>query len=262
MTSIVNECRIPSALERWRRRFRVAALYAAGFAVMTLGSVIVLAVAVATLFRARRLYTEVLIARMARTALWIAGIRYVVHGAPLRADPQTIYIANHGSTLDVFILTAMGLPNTRFFLSGHLRKNLPLGLLGYLAGTFWTMPQCFPERRTALFRRAERVLRRTGESVFLSPEGQNGNPGAIGAFNKGAFHLAASLAAPITPMYIRIPPEIDPGWGYDYRPGVVDVYLQTPVPTKDWRLDELEDRRTEMRNYFLELQTRYHGERQ
>ena len=57
---------------------------------------------------------------------------------------QSVYISNHTSTLDVFILVALGLPNARFFLSGYLRKMLPLGIIGYLIGIFWTVPQDSP----------------------------------------------------------------------------------------------------------------------
>ena len=247
------------AANRFRTRCRTTLLYAAGFTIMTIGSLLTLAIAVVTLFRARRFYSEVMIGSMARMALWMSGVRFVVHQDEPPPKTQAVYIANHASTLDVFILTAMGLPDVRFFLSGHLRRKLPLGLLGCLAGVFWTVRQTFPEKRVKLFKRAERVLRRTGDSVFLSPEGDKGRVGTIAPFNKGAFHLATNLAAPIVPLYIAIPREIDPGWGYDFRPGVVDVYLQPPIPTDDWKLEDLDKHRLNMHDYFLDLQRRYHS---
>lgn len=259
MTTVTQDQVTTSTFERFRSGCRIAMLYAAGFTVMTLGSLLTLAVAVVTLFQARRLYSEVMARSLARIALRLGGVRFVMHqDEPLPAT-QAVYIANHASTLDVFILTAMGLPNVRFFLSGHLRRKLPLGLLGYLSGVFWTVPQQFGQKRVKIFQRAERVLRRTGESVFLSPEGNQGRMGTIAPFNKGAFHLATNLAAPIVPLYISIPREIDPGWGYDFRPGVVDVYFQPPVPTDTWKLADLDTHRADMHGYFLELQKRYQG---
>lgn len=232
----------------------------AGFTVMTVGSLVTLLIAVLTLFQARDLYASYIIAPTARIALWIARIQFVVHEKQYLGPTQTVYIANHSSTLDVFILTAMRLPNTRFFLSGHLRKQFPpLGLLGYLAGVFWTVPQDFPARRVEIFKRAERVLRRTGESVFLSPEGNKGMTGQIAPFNKGAFHLATNLSAPIVSMYFAIPKEMNPGWGYNFRPGVVHIYVQPPIPTSDWKLEDLAENREKMHRYFLKLQNRYEG---
>ena len=238
--------------------FRILLKIIAGFTVMTVGSVVALLVAAITLFQARDFYASYIIAPTARIALWIGGVKFVVHEKQYLGRTQTVYIANHSSTLDVFILTAMGLPNTRFFLSGHLRRKFPpLGLLGYIAGVFWTVPQNFPARRVAIFKRAERVLRRTGASVFLSPEGNKGMIGQIASFNKGAFHLATNLSAPIVPIYIAIPTEINPGWGYDYKPGVVHIYVQPPIPTSDWKVEDLDENRQKMHRSFLELQNRY-----
>ena len=84
--------------------------------------------------------------------------------------------------------------------------------------------------------------------------------GTIAPFNKGAFHLATNLAAPIVPMYIKIPREIDPGWSYDYRAGVVDVYIQPAIETADWDLKDLEDHCVRTRELFLEMQDRYHAQ--
>ena len=69
-------------------------------------------------------------------------------------------------------------------------------------GTFFTVPQSDPAERARIFARADRVLRRTGESVYLSPEGERVTTGTVGHFNKGAFHLATDLHAPIVPMFI------------------------------------------------------------
>ncbi len=141
------------------------------------------------------------------------GVRIrVASDAPPFPRTQTVYVSNHTSTLDLFVLVALGLPNCRFFLSGFLRKFVPLGIIGWMMGTFFTVPQDRPAERGRIFQRAERMLRRTGESVYLSPEGGRITTGQIGHFNKGAFHLATNLRAPIVPMYFDIPPEVDPAW--------------------------------------------------
>ncbi len=208
-------------------RVRVVLQFVAGFTVMTIGALLALCVSTLTLFQARDFCASYVIAPTARVALWIGGIRYRIHHPERLFRRQVVYIANHSSTLDVFILTAMALPNTRFFLSGALRRKFPpLGLLGYLAGVFWTAPQSMPERRTQIFMRAERILRRTGEAVFLSPEGNKGRVGHIAEFNKGAFHLATNLAVPMVPIYLAIPTRINPGWGYNFKPGMVQVYVE------------------------------------
>ena len=89
--------------------------------------------------------------------------------------------------------------------------------------------------------------------MYLSPEGDRVRTGQIGHFNKGAFHLATDLGAPLVPLYIAIPPEVDPGRGFDVRPGVVHVYFRPAIPTHDWKLEELEQNRTRVRDYYVRL---------
>jgi 1-acyl-sn-glycerol-3-phosphate acyltransferase len=224
---------------------------AASLGVMTIGALVMLACALATGFGARRFYREAIGARIGRAILAIWGVRYVVHGAPHAAGRQTVYISNHTSTIDMFVLIALAMPDTRFFLSGFLRKLLPLGLIGYLIGVFWTVPQDFPERRREIFRRAGETLKRTGESVYLSPEGERITSGEIGPFNKGAFHLATVLRAPIVPMYIAVPPEANPGKGLHAKPGVVHVHFGDPIETSAWRVEDAPANRDHMHGYYV-----------
>jgi 1-acyl-sn-glycerol-3-phosphate acyltransferase len=221
---------------------------------MTLCSLIMLGVAVPTLFQARRLYHERIATLFARLMLALWGIRLELHQSQPFPLTQTIYISNHTSTIDMFVLLALGFPNTRFFLSGFLRKLLPLGLIGYLMGIFWTVDQKFPEKRVRIFKRAEAILRHTGESVFLSPEGERVTSGVIGHFNKGAFHLATNLKVPIVPIYIAIPRAMDPGIGLRAKPGTVRVYVKPAVSTQDWRLEDLRQNKEKVRNLFIQWQ--------
>lgn len=207
--------------------------------IVTLGALVMALVGVLTLFRTRRLQGEVLARWIGRACLWVWGVSLTEHGRDDLPKGQVVFVSNHTSSVDMFVLIALGLPNARFFLSGFLRKILPLWLLGELIGIFWTVPQDRPEERRTIFRRATETLRRTGESVYLSPEGMRITTGRIGAFNKGAFHLATELGAPIVPFYIRVPREVDPGLGIGIRPGTVEVHYGTPIETVDWKLEDL-----------------------
>lgn len=230
-----------------------------GITLMTVGSVAMLAVALLTGFQARRFYTERMASPLGRWILRLFGIRVVAHDRPPATGEQCVYVSNHTSTLDIFVLISLGLPNTRFFMAGFLRKFLPLGLVGYLTGVIWTVPQEFPEQRVEIFKRSERILRRTGESVYLSPEGRRVATGGVGAFNKGAFHLATNLGAPIVPIYIYIPPAIDPGVGFATKPGQVDVYFKPAIETDDWQLADLVANKEAVRDRFVAWHAQYHG---
>jgi 1-acyl-sn-glycerol-3-phosphate acyltransferase len=220
---------------------------------MAVGALVMLAIAIPTLFMARRFYSEVMSRWLGDMVLRIWGVRYRVHGEPQRPEVQTIYVSNHTCTLDVFLLIALGLPRTRFFLSGFLKKLPPIGIVGGLIRIFWTVPQEFPEKRRQIFTRADRILRETGDSVYLSPEGERVTTGEIGHFNKGSFHLATSLRAQIAPIYFSIPPEINPGMGYATKPGMIDLYFLPPIDTSAWQLADLERNRDSVRDLFVRV---------
>jgi 1-acyl-sn-glycerol-3-phosphate acyltransferase len=241
------------------------------FSYMSVAALVILVAAVCTLFLARRLYLEVLARGFAKGLLWLLGVRTIVHRERPWPTTQTVYLSNHTSALDVFVLLALGLPDTRFFLSGFLRAIVPLGVIGQLGGTFWTVPQTRPQERVRFFQRADRILHATGESVYLSPEGTRVQTGEIGPFNKGAFHLATSLRAPLQPLYLAVPlPERDLTTGpadpssytvganlmsylLDLRPCVVQVHVADPIDTSGWRLEDLDRNRDLVRERFLEL---------
>lgn len=253
MNSLVETESRDLPLDR-RRPMRTALLGAATLSLLGVAALAMLGAAVITLFQRRRFYSETIATPMARVILRMWGVRATVHQTEPFPESQTIYISNHTSTLDVFIVTALGLPNTRFFMWGRTRKWVPMAVMGHLIGTFYTPSQTNRAKRVKCFQRAERVLRRTGESVYLSPEGRRVTDGTIGPFNKGAFHLATNLKAPIVPLYIDTPEEINPGLGFSALPGVVDVYVRPSIPTCEWKLDELEMNRERVRQLYVKFE--------
>ncbi|HET7216545.1 MAG TPA: lysophospholipid acyltransferase family protein [Vicinamibacterales bacterium] len=230
----------------WRARV----LGVSAILIITATALALVPIGIVTAFRARRLYSRIA-ALAAVGVLRLYGIR--VRVLPRWSFPreQVIYISNHSSTLDLFVLVALGLPNCRFFLSGFLRKFVPLGAIAWMMGTFFTVPQDRPEERRQIFQRAERVLRRTRESVYLSPEGGRITSGEIGHFNKGAFHLATNLHVPIVPLYFEIPPDMDPGRGYDARPGDVIVHIMPSIDTGEWTLEDLPSNVASVRDLYV-----------
>jgi 1-acyl-sn-glycerol-3-phosphate acyltransferase len=226
---------------------------------ITLVAIAMLPVGLVTMFRARRLYALV-VRGTAIAVLRLYGIRIRVHRASPFPRTQTVYISNHTSTIDLFVLVALGLPNCRFFLSGFLRKLVPLGILAWMMGTFFTVPQDRPDERRRIFQRAARTLARTKESVYLSPEGARITTGQIGHFNKGAFHLATTIGAAIVPMFIVVPRSSDPGRGYDARPGTVDVHVLPTIDTRGWVAEDAAANAERVRAFFVETHRTFYAD--
>jgi len=236
---------------------RMVLLAGSTLSVLTIAAVIMLAVAVVTGFRARRFYSEVMAKWLSRAILRMWGVRLEVHQDEPFPETQTVYVSNHSSTLDMFVLVALGLPNTRFVgaqdLSGFLRWMAPLGVFTVLMGTRWAPPPSRPVERARWFEATEHILRRTGGSIYLSPEGERVTTGRLGRFNTDNFQLAANLAAPIVPLYIDIPREIDPGTGFDALPGTVHVRVQPAISTRGWTPKGLDANTGMVRDIFVRI---------
>lgn len=241
---------------RQPRVIRARTLAVCAGLLMCAGSALMVPLGIVTAFRARRLYSACATA-ISRAILRMYGIRMEVHGAPPWPPGQTIYVSNHTSSLDIFMLVALGMPNTRFFLSGFLRKIVPLGIISTMMGTFFTVPQSNPAERARIFARAARILKRTRASVYLSPEGGRVTTGTVGPFNKGAFHLATDLHAPIVPMFLCIPADVDPKRGLDARPGTVHVYVLPAVDTSTWELTDLVKNKEAVRDLLVRFQEKH-----
>ena len=125
-------------------------------------------------------------------------------------------------------------------------------MLARLMGTFFTVPQDRPDERRLNLRRRLRTLQRTGESVYLSPEGGRIATGEIGPFNKGAFHLADRLRRADRAAVLPDPARIDPGMGFDVRPGVVDVFVKPTIDTTGWHLEDARGNKERVRDLFVE----------
>ena len=121
--------------------------------VMTLWSVLMLVVAIVTLFRARRLYNEYLTKWLGKFILWQWDIKVIIHHKGELPQGQVIYISNHTSTIDVLAIISLGLVRCRYFLFGRLRRIVPLGVIATIMGTFFTYPQTEPGKRVRVFKK-------------------------------------------------------------------------------------------------------------
>jgi 1-acyl-sn-glycerol-3-phosphate acyltransferase len=235
---------------------RIALNMTAGCALVTLAAVSMLVARAVTLGGARRFCAEVLGAWMSRAILWVLGVKVVLHAEAPLPQLQCVYTFNHTSTLDMFVLLALRLPRTRYFMKRASWAMPPFGLAAWMVGTFFTPPQRLPQARVRCFQAATSKLRSTGDCVLLSPEGTRVTHGQIGAFNKGTFHMATELRAPIVPLFVQIPPESNPGKGFSSNPCTVHVHVLPAVSTADWRLEDLERNKAQVRQRYVDFLAR------
>lgn len=225
---------------------------AAALALVAVGALAMFAFGAATLFTTRRIQAEILARALGRAVLAACGIRLRIAGDPRRRGPA-IHVSNHATMLDLPIVLALGFPRCRYFLSGYLRRNPPVGAIGALIGVFWTAPHDQTERRRRIFMRAERVLARTGDSVYMTPEGRRVREGGIGEFHRAAVHLATNLRVPIAPLFLEIPAACHPETGLAFARGTATVHALPPIDTAGWTEAEIDRHTADLRRLFVDF---------
>jgi len=138
----------------------------------------------------------------ARGMLVAAGVVLEVEGAEhLAPDEPRVLVANHTSYLDI--------PAVLLAFPGQLRIVARKSLLWmpFLGWYLWLCGHLLidredPRQGLALFEHARLRMARDRLSVLVFPEGTRSRDGRLAPLKGGAFHLAASLAAPLQPVAI------------------------------------------------------------
>lgn len=236
----------------WRDRVVGTFNLVAGLSLTLIFCALLFVVALLTLFQARRFYAEFCVARFSRLMLWLSRTPWRVVIPPTEDPGPVFYMPNHPSTQDIFVLTALALPNTRFFLSrGVLFRFPPVGLAAALMGVFFTPDQSDTPARIRCFQRAFVHLQKSGESVLGTPEGRIVPEQEVGPFNRGVFHLVTLLQIPIQPIYLAFPPGSSAGRGYAPQNASVDVFFLPRIHTRGWRVEDIDRHKNEVREVFL-----------
>lgn len=161
---------------------------------------------------------------MSRAFLWLAACPFrVVHENPEAQKRQCIYVANHSSYLDAFLITAIVPPGSVFVakkemekwpLVGHFLKKMGHVLVDRLDVTQSTAAA--DVIATALD---------AGQSIVLFPEGTFTYATGLRPFKLGAFKLAVEKQVPLCPIAICGMRRVLRGNSVLMRPGLIRVWL-------------------------------------
>ncbi len=92
---------------------------------------------------------------------------------------------------------------------------------------------------------------KSGTSIIIFPEGTRSYDYNLGRFKKGAFHLAMQAGVPIIPIVIKNAHDAMPRGSSLFRPTAIEVIVLPPVPTKGWKVEQLNKKIHNIRNSFL-----------
>jgi 1-acyl-sn-glycerol-3-phosphate acyltransferase len=175
---------------------------------------------------------------IARTAMWIAGIRIQIQGQEkIPTDRACIFMANHVSNLDAPALMSHLPGRTVIFLK---RELLKLPIVGYA----FRLAKFIPVDRVGNIESAqeavadaERVLA-GGLTITTFVEGMRSLDGRMLPFKKGAFYLAKDSGAPCVPISIYGTEKIIPWSSNRIHPGIAHIVFHPPIDPADYATRE------------------------
>jgi len=164
---------------------------------------------------------------------------------------QVLYTFNHNAEQDIFLLTALGLVNTRFVLSEKTWVYIPIVLSALSIGTRYIPQKKHTKRRASFFKKTTHFLIKTTYSIAASSEGVHKQFHGIAPFNTGVYKMALEAKLPIVPLFIHIPQGCMMSYSTYAKNGTLGIELLEEIPTSDWDIDNIEKHINDVRNVFV-----------
>lgn len=164
---------------------------------------------------------------------------------------QVLYTFNHNAYLDIFLLTGIGLTNSRYILSEKTLGYIPIVISALAIGTRYIPQKKHPKRRLKFFINTTEFLKRKNYSIIASAEGVHEHFHGIAPFNRGIFHMAMEAGLPIVPLFIHIPEESNMFKTGYAKKGTFRIEILDQIETDDWSLEKLDEHVDQIRNVFV-----------
>ena len=169
--------------------------------------------------------------------LKILGLEVIVeHSERLNGLKQSVVIANHQSNLDLFVLGGLVPLRTASIGKSSLKWIPFFGQVYWLAGNVM-IDRSNAKQSIDAMDQVRKAITEDERSIWVFPEGTRNLGRGLGAFKKGAFHIAIQAQCPIYPVVAST---------YSGRlklnersSGTVRISLLPPIETKGLTNDDV-----------------------
>jgi len=187
----------------------------------------------------------------ARVILRLHGVRVeLVNPELFTGRKARVVFMNHGSQLDLFIMSAI-LPPYGTTLAKKQVFYIPFFGLIFFAFAIPTIDRSNLKKAIASLKRVGELVVRRRATVCIAPEGTRSRDGKLGPFKKGPFHLAAQVDAPVMLAVIKGASECLPMGRLVAFSGVVRVEMVAEIPSERFTADNVDAMRDEVRQIYL-----------
>ncbi len=182
----------------------------------------------------------------------LAGLKLDVEGEEhLWSHRPAVFIFNHQSSLDVLVIAK--LLNKDFTGIGKKEiASFPIVGPAFRFADVVFVDRSNSEKAVEAMKPVVKAIQEDGLSVTLAPEGTRSPGKQLGAFKKGAFHIAMQAQVPIVPVVIHNASDAMPKGRNIPSPATVYATVLPPVDTSDWSPETINDHVAEVRQMYLE----------
>jgi 1-acyl-sn-glycerol-3-phosphate acyltransferase len=174
--------------------------------------------------------------------LFLYGVKVnVFGGGNVSSRTGKVYVSNHLSYLDIFVLLAKVPDNIRMIYKKEINR-LPLIGWAMLAAEFVPIDRRNIRSALGSLDKAARKIKK-GLSFVIFPEGTRSPDGCVKEFKRGIFMITEKVDADVVPVSISNTNNLMPRGSLRIKKGIVNLVIGGPLrPKKDREfLNEIRD---------------------
>ncbi|KAK6200391.1 uncharacterized protein RJT21DRAFT_43600 [Scheffersomyces amazonensis] len=163
---------------------------------------------------------------------WVLGLNIKVINEKYLHSSPAIYISNHQSSLDIYVLGKIFQPGYSVTAKRSLKFVPFLGWFMLLSGTFF-LDRSKGDKAKKVLDTALVSLKKDNRALFIFPEGTRSRTEKLEflPFKKGAFHLAKQAGIPIVPIVVSNTSNIFSSKRKIFNTGEITIEVLPPVST-------------------------------
>ena len=234
--------------------------FAVGYLVLFLGAIPIVAVLILLLpFRVLRIHCALAMGRYVSYAVMACiGVKVRFDGVNPKDLRPAIFIANHTSTLDVFLFAVSAPTGSSAIIKKEMVYVPILGQLALLSGHL-LIDRHHRSRALEAIGLIGALVSAKGLSIFVMPEGTRSPDGSIQPFKRGFVHLACATGLPVVPLVFHGAAKRWPMGAWTVDPGEVCIEVLDPISSEGWSSEDAGEIADHMQQVFTDALSRFRG---
>lgn len=174
---------------------------------------------------------------------------YVKRNKNLDQNQSYIFVANHQSAFDIFLVYGYVGHNFKWLMKGEMKKMPLVGAASAKAGHVFVDNSS--RKGIVETMRSMRDTLKDGMATVVFPEGHRTPDGNVAEFKKGAFQTALSLKLPIVPMTIDGAYDLLSIGSVAMKRNDISLIFHKPIPTEGLTAEDLPQLMNDVRNIII-----------